>query len=131
MMNIPTELKYRKTDEWIRLEDGAATVGISDFAQGQLSDIVYVELLVHPGEAIAAGAPIATIESVKAASEVYAPAGGSVSAINEALPAQPELLNKEPYGGAWLIKMKSVAGADLDSLMDAKTYETFCAGRSH
>jgi glycine cleavage system H protein len=130
-MNIPADLKYRKTDEWIRVDGGEAVVGISDFAQGQLSDIVYVEVLVHAGDMIAAGAPIATIESVKAASEVYAPAGGTVSASNDALSAQPELLNKEPYGGAWLIKMKPVTVGDLDALMDAKTYETYCAGRSH
>jgi glycine cleavage system H protein len=130
-MNIPTDLKYRKTDEWIRIAGGEATVGISDFAQSQLSDIVYVEVLVHTGDVLSAGAPIATIESVKAASEVYAPAGGTVTAVNETLSPQPELLNKEPYGGAWLIKMGAVTSADVDTLMDAKTYEAFCAGRSH
>jgi glycine cleavage system H protein len=130
-MNIPSDLTYMKSDEWIRVRELGADVGISDFAQSQLSDIVYVEILVKPGDTITAGTPIATIESVKAASEVYAPVGGTVESVNAALSGQPELLNKDPYGSAWLVRLHSITTSDVGALMDSKTYEAYCAGRGH
>jgi glycine cleavage system H protein len=130
-MNIPKELKYAKTDEWIRVEGTQGTMGISDYAQGQLSDIVYVEVLAKKGDALAQGKPIASVESVKAASEVYIPAGGTVTEINAALSAAPELLNKDPYGEGWLVKFSLTDPAELAKLMDSKDYEAYCAGRQH
>jgi len=130
-MNIPAGLKYTKSDEWVLLKDGEAVMGITDYAQSQLSDVVYVEVLPRAGETVAQGKPAASVESVKAAAEVYIPAAGEVTAVNEALAAQPELLNKDPYGEAWLLKFKPSNPAELDTLMDAKTYEAYCAGRGH
>jgi glycine cleavage system H protein len=130
-MNIPKDLKYTKSDEWIRAEGTQGSMGLSDYAQGQLSDIVYVEVLAKKGDALAQGKPIASVESVKAASEVYLPAGGTVTEINAALAAAPELLNKDPYGEGWMVKFTLANPAELDSLMDSKTYEAYCAGRQH
>jgi len=128
-MNIPKDLKYAKSDEWIRVDGSQATVGISDYAQGQLSDIVYVEVLAKKGDALAQGKPIASVESVKAASEAYLPAGGTVTEINAALASAPESLNKDPYGEGWMVKITLANPAELDALMDSKTYEAYCAGR--
>ncbi len=130
-MNIPKELKYTKSDEWIRVEGNQGAMGITDYAQGQLSDIVYVEVLAKPGDALKQGKPIASVESVKAASEVYIPAGGTVSEVNAALSATPELLNKDPYGEGWMVKFAVADPAELNALMDAKEYEAYCAGRQH
>lgn len=127
-MNVPVNLKYTQNDEWITSE---GTVGISDYAQDQLSDVVYVEIAVAVGDTIRKGDTIGTIESVKAAADVYAPAGGTVTAINENLSGTPELVNSDPYGEAWLIKLDLAAPAELSSLMDAAAYETYCAGRGH
>jgi glycine cleavage system H protein len=130
-MNIPQGLKYAKTDEWIRVEGREASMGISDFAQSQLSDVVYVEVLAKAGETLAEGKPIASIESVKAASEAYLPAGGTIIQANGSLSGTPELLNKDPYGEGWIVKFTLSNPAELDSLMDAKTYQAYCAGRQH
>jgi glycine cleavage system H protein len=130
-MNIPKDLKYTKSDEWIRVEGSQATMGISDYAQAQLSDIVYVEVLAKIGDALAQGKPIASVESVKAASEIYLPAGGAITEINTALAAAPESINKDPYGGAWMVKFTLANLAELDSLMDSRNYEAYCAGRQH
>jgi len=130
-MNIPKDLRYTKTDEWIRVEGGAATMGISDYAQSQLSDIVYVEVLPQVGDVLVKGKPVASVESVKAASEVYLPAGGSVIKVNAALSATPELVNKDPYGEGWMVKITLADPAEINSLMDPKTYEAYCAGRQH
>ena len=130
-MNIPKDLRYTKTDEWIRVEGGEATMGISDYAQSQLSDIVYVEVLPKASDVLVKGKPVASVESVKAASEVYLPAGGSVTKVNAALSATPELVNKDPYGEGWMVKFTLADPAELDSLMDPKTYEAYCAGRQH
>jgi glycine cleavage system H protein len=130
-MNIPKELKYTKTDEWIRVEGNQATVGITDYAQSQLSDIVYVEVLAKSGDAVAQGKPIASVESVKAASEIYLPAGGTVTEANAALGSAPESVNKDPYGAGWMAKLTLANPAELDALMDAKNYEAYCAGRQH
>lgn len=130
-MNIPKDLRYTKTDEWIRVEGGEATMGISDYAQSQLSDIVYVEVLPKAGDVLVKGKPVASVESVKAASEVYLPAGGSVKKVNAALSATPELVNKDPYGEGWMVKITLADPAEINSLMDPKTYEAYCAGRQH
>jgi glycine cleavage system H protein len=130
-MNIPKDLRYTKSDEWIRVEGNVGTMGISDYAQSQLSDIVYVEVLAKAGDALAQGKPVASVESVKAASEVYLPAGGTITETNPALAATPELLNQDPYGAGWMVKFTLANSAELDSLMDSKTYEAYCAGRQH
>jgi glycine cleavage system H protein len=124
-MNTPQELKYAKTDEWIKVDGDKAVIGISDYAQDQLSDIVYVEFLVEEGDTITKDSEIATVESVKAAAEVNAPASGTVIAINEDLSDEPERLNRDPYGAAWLIKIKLDDPSELDSLMSADEYDAY------
>jgi glycine cleavage system H protein len=125
-MNTPSNLKYAKSDEWFDPATGA--VGISDYAQGQLSDIVFVEILVDEGEEVVAGKAIASVESVKASSEIYAPAAGKVSAVNKGLSDAPETLNSDPYGAAWMIKIEGGSAGDV---MDAAEYEKYCEGRTH
>jgi glycine cleavage system H protein len=125
-MNIPTNLKYTRTDEWFDPASGA--MGLSDYAQGQLSDIVFVEIVVSTGELVAPGKAIASVESVKAAAETYASAGGKVVAINENLSGNPEILNTDPYGKGWMVK---VEGADAADLMDAIAYSKYCEERAH
>jgi glycine cleavage system H protein len=123
-MKTPKELKYSDNDEWIRVEGNIGTVGITDFAQDQLSDVVFVEILVDEGEEVDQGDTIATIESVKAAADVYAPVSGEITAINEDLADNPELVNSDPYGEAWLIKLKITDSSELDDLMDVEDYAT-------
>jgi glycine cleavage system H protein len=123
-MKTPKELKYSDNDEWIRVEGNIGTVGITDFAQDQLSDVVFVEILVDEGEEVDQGDTIATIESVKAAADVYAPVSGEITAINEDLADNPELVNSDPYGEAWLIKLKITDSSELDDLMDMEDYAT-------
>jgi glycine cleavage system H protein len=125
-MNIPPNLKYTKTDEWFDPASGA--VGLSDYAQGQLSDIVFIEIVVSAGETLTAGKAIASVESVKAAAETYAPVGGKVVAVNEELSSGPEVLNKDPYGAGWMVK---VEGGKAEGLMDAAAYTKYCAERTH
>lgn len=122
-MNIPSELKYTKNDEWIRVEGSIGTVGITDHAQEQLSDIVYVEIVVSEGDTLQQGDTCATIESVKAAADVYLPISGKIVAINEALPDTPEKVNSDPYGEAWMVKVELSDPTELDSLLDAAGYE--------
>lgn len=117
-MNVPNDLKYTENDEWFRPSTGE--IGITDHAQEQLSDIVFVEIIVSEGDTISKGDTIATIESVKAAADVYAPTGGTVTAVNENLPGSPEQINKEPFAGAWLIKIE---GGDTAGLLDPAAYE--------
>ena len=102
-MKTPSNLKYAKSDEWFDPASGA--VGISDYAQGQLSDIVFVEILVEEGEEVTAGKIIASVESVKASTEIYAPATGKISAVNKELSDKPETLNSDPFGAGWMIKI--------------------------
>ena len=123
-MKTPKELKYSDNDEWIRVEGNIGTVGITDYAQDQLSDVVFVEILVDEGEEVEQGDTIATIESVKAAADVYAPVSGEITAINEDLADNPELVNSDPYGEAWLIKLKITDSSELDDLMDVEDYAT-------
>ena len=122
-MNIPSDLKYTEQDEWARLEGDIVTIGISDFAQDQLSDIVYVEYLVAEGEQVTSGDACATLESVKAAADVYVSVSGEVVEVNEDLVDTPEAVNSDPYGAAWMVKIKVSDSSELDSLMDAATYE--------
>lgn len=125
-MNAPANLKYSKSDEWFDPASGA--MGISDYAQSQLSDIVFVELLVDEGDSIEAGKAIASVESVKASAEIYASAGGRISAVNKDLSNKPETLNTDPYGEGWMIKVEGSAEGDM---MDAAAYEKYCEERSH
>ena len=126
-MNAPAHLKYTKTDEWFDPATGA--LGLTDYAQSQLSDIVFVEIQVEPAESLEAGKAIASVESVKASAEIYSPVGGKVSEVNKALMEKPETLNSDPYGAAWMIKVDSAA--PTGELMDAAAYEKYCAERSH
>ena len=122
MSNIPADLRFAESHEWARLEsDGTVTVGISDHAQEALGDVVFVEL-AEVGKVFAKGDAAGVVESVKAASDIYAPIGGEVIAVNEALADSPELLNEEPYG-AWIFKLKPSDKAELDTLLDAAGYQ--------
>jgi len=129
-MNIPAELKYAKSDEWVRVEGDTATVGITDYAQNQLSDIVFVEL-PDVGTTLKQGETFGSLESVKAASDVYLPVSGEVTEVNSALGDTPELVNQDPFGGAWMVKIKVTNPGDLANLMDATAYEKYCADREH
>ncbi|MDF7805861.1 glycine cleavage system protein GcvH [Pontiellaceae bacterium B12219] len=124
-MSVPQDLFYAKTHEWVALEDGVATVGISDFAQSQLSDLTFVEL-PEVGTAFEAGDEAAVVESVKAAADVYAPVGGEVIAVNEALEDAPELINNDPFGKGWIFKIKVNDESEVDDMMDADSYEELC-----
>lgn len=125
-MNAPTNLKYTKSDEWFDPSTGA--MGLSDYAQSQLSDIVFVEILVDEGDAIEVGKPIASVESVKASAEIYASASGNVTAVNKDLSNKPETLNSDPYGDGWMVK---VEGGSAPEAMDSAAYEKYCEERSH
>jgi glycine cleavage system H protein len=126
MTNILPNLKYTESDEWFDPASGKA--GLSDYAQSQLSDIVFVELVVAPGDTIEKGAAIASVESVKAAAEVYSPVSGKVTAVNENLGASPEVLNSDPYLDGWMIQVEGGEGA---ALMDSAAYEKYCVSREH
>jgi glycine cleavage system H protein len=125
-MNTPANLKYTKSDEWFDPASGA--MGLSDYAQGQLSDIVFIELLVDVGDMVEIGKAIASVESVKASAEIYAAASGKVVAVNKGLSDKPETLNSDPFGAGWMVK---VEGGDAGDAMDAGAYEKYCAGRTH
>ena len=122
-MEFPAELKYSDTDEWVRIEDQEAALGVTDFAQDQLSDIVYFEVTTAVGDQVSKGDPVAVLESVKAASDIYSPASGEIVAVNEALPDTPELVNTDPYGEAWMVKIRLSDPTELDGLMDNAAYE--------
>ncbi len=130
-MNIPANLKYAETDEWVLVEGNVATIGISDHAQDQLSDIVFVEIVVSEGDTVKKDATCATLESVKAAADVKLPISGKVVAINEDLAQTPEVVNSDPYGKAWMVKVELANPGELNGLMDAAAYEKYCAERSH
>ncbi len=125
-MNIPNNLMFTRTDEWF--DPAAGTMGLSDYAQGQLSDIVFVEIVVSAGETVEPGKPIASVESVKAAAETYSSVHGKVVAVNEDLSSNPEILNTDPYGKGWMVK---VEGAKVSGLMDAAAYTKYCEERAH
>lgn len=122
MSDIPGDLKYTKNHEWVRVNDsGTLTIGITDHAQGQLGDLVFVEL-PEVGQQLAAGGSFAVVESVKAASDVYTPVGGAVTGINEKLADSPELVNTDPYGEGFLMTLEPEDGADVSALLDAEAY---------
>jgi glycine cleavage system H protein len=121
-MNIPSDLRYNDSHEWLRLEGDEATVGITDHAQEELTDVVFVEL-PNLGRAVDAGDPVAVVESVKAASDIYAPLGGEITSINPEVEADPSLVNTDPYGKGWLFKMRLKNPAEAAGLMDAAAYE--------
>lgn len=122
MSNIPGELRYAKSHEWLRLEaDGSATAGITDYAQASLGDITYVQL-PKVGAVLTQGAAFGVVESVKAASDLYAPVSGTVVSVNTALDSAPEALNKDPYGDGWILKLKASSPAEASALLDAAAY---------
>ena len=125
-MNFPKDLKYTETHEWVRIEGGQATIGITDFAQGELSDIVYVEITAV-GKTIKRDEPIGTIEAVKAVSDLYSPVSGLVTAANDSLKDSPATVNKDPYGKGWMIKMRVDNAADLADLLDVESYKKIVA----
>jgi glycine cleavage system H protein len=126
--NIPADLKYTRTDEWIKLDGGEAIIGVTDYAQNALSDIVYVEL-PQVGDSFKAGDSFGTVESVKAASDMHMPVGGTVTAINTGLEDAPEKVNQSPYGDGWFVRIRPGNPGELDSLMDAAAYEKYCDER--
>jgi glycine cleavage system H protein len=125
-MNILEELYYTREHEWVRIQDNTATVGITDHAQEQLGDITYVEL-PELDTAVTAQGELATIESVKAANDIYAPLAGTVATINDALEDAPETINTDPYGAGWICTLTGISDADLASLLSAQQYEAFLA----
>jgi glycine cleavage system H protein len=125
----PADLKYSKTDEWVRVEGDQATIGITDYAQDQLGDIVYVELPWDAGWTVSHEAKFGDIESVKATSELLSPVSGEVVKVNEALKDTPELINDNPYEDGWMLVVKLSNPAELDSLMNADEYKAYLQGR--
>lgn len=122
MSNVPGDLRYTKSHEWVRtLPDGSVEIGITDHAQQALGDMVFVEV-PETGRQVAAGDAFAVVESVKAASDVYSPLAGEVLSGNDALAAQPELVNQDPYGQGWIARLKPASAADVEGLMDAARY---------
>lgn len=129
MSNIPADLRFAASHEWARLEaDGSVTVGISDHAQEALGDVVFVEL-PEVGAELAAGQEAGVVESVKAASDIYAPIAGTVLAVNDVLTDSPELVNSDPYA-SWFFKLQPSNGADIDALLDAAGYAAACAAEA-
>ena len=127
MSTVPPDLRYAKSHEWVKLEaDGTATVGITDYAQAALGDITYVQL-PKVGAVLKAGGMFGVVESVKAASDVYAPIGGTVTAVNSALDHAPAALNKDPYGGAWILKLQPADAPEAAALLDAAAYAKLTA----
>ncbi len=128
-LNHPHNLKYSKTDEWVRVEGDRAFVGITDYAQDQLGDIVYIELPWQGGQSITREEKFGDLESVKATSELISPISGTVVQINEELQAHPELINDNPYDKGWMLVVELSNPAELDKLMDAKQYLEYLEGR--
>lgn len=130
MSDIPGELRYSKSHEWVRInDDGSVTVGITEHAQELMGDMVYVELPEN-GASLNQGDDCAVVESVKAASDVYAPIGGEVVAVNDALADTPETINGDPYGDGWIFRMNPADSGELDGLMDANAYEELVASEA-
>jgi glycine cleavage system H protein len=123
-MAYPANFRYTKEHEWIDLQGDTGTIGITDYAQHELGDVVFVEL-PKVGPKLAAGKPLGTVESVKAVSEIYSPASGEVTAINETLADSPEKINTDPQGAAWLIKLKVANPSEISALMDAAAYQKY------
>jgi len=131
MSNIPVDVKYTKTHEWVRTnDDGSVTVGISDSAQDQLGDMVFIEV-PEVGQTLKAEDACAVVESVKAASDVYAPVAGEILEVNEHLADSPETVNEDPYGEGWLFRLQPADASDLNALLDSDAYEEFLAAEAH
>ncbi len=130
-MNVPADLKFAASDEWVKLDGNIATIGVSDYAQEQLSDVVFVEVVLAEGDSAKKGTTCATIESVKAAADVNMPVSGKIVAVNEDLSKTPELVNSDPYGKAWMLKVEMSDPSELSGLMSAADYEKFLKDRSH
>jgi glycine cleavage system H protein len=128
-MKAPENLKYAKTDEWVKLEGKVATIGISDYAQDQLSDIVYVEITKDPGDEVMKEDIVATVESVKAAGDVISPMSGKVVEVNESLADNPESINDDPYEKGWMLKIEVNEPSEADNLMPAADYKKYCDER--
>jgi len=120
-MKVPAELKYTKDHEWVRVEGNVATIGVTDFAQSELGDIVFVEVETE-GETLSKEDVFGTIEAVKTVSDLFMPVSGEITEFNKGLESNPELVNSDPYGDGWMIKVAIADNAELDSLMDAKAY---------
>ena len=120
-MNFPAELKYTKDHEWVRIEGDMATVGITDFAQSELGDIVYIDINTV-GVSLSAEAVFGTVEAVKTVSDLFLPIAGTILEVNPALAAQPELVNTDPYGAGWMVKVTVVNAADVDALLSSEAY---------
>src|SRR4051812_12036666 len=123
MANVPADLKYTKSHEWVRVDGDVATIGITDFAQSELGDIVYVDLPT-PGRVLNSGDSFGSVESVKTVSDAYAPVSGEVVEVNQALGAQSELLNSDPYGKGWMVKIRLSDPSQADSLLDSSAYQS-------
>ncbi|HET9787609.1 MAG TPA: glycine cleavage system protein GcvH [Pyrinomonadaceae bacterium] len=129
MANVPEDLHYSKDHEWVRVEGNIASIGITDYAQNSLGDVVYVEL-PKVGEDFAANESFGSVESVKAVSEVFSPVSGAVSEVNESLNDEPEKVNGDPYGDGWMIKVNMSSPGEVDSLLTAAEYEDFTKGET-
>ena len=127
-LSYPADLKYAESDEWVRVEGDIATLGISDYAQEALNDLVYAEFKAV-GDTLAIGDSFGEIESVKAASEVYSPIAGEIIEVNSELEGEPEMVNEDPYGKGWMVKIKISDASKLDSLMDVEAYKEYCDNR--
>lgn len=125
-MAYPTQFRYTKDHEWVALEANQAKIGITEYAQGELGDIVFVEL-PSPGTEVAKGKDLATVESVKAVSDVYAPISGTVLEVNTQLESSPELINQDPHGAGWLVLLEASDPSEADDLLDAEAYERYLA----
>ena len=126
-MNIPAELRYSSDHEWVRVDGDVVTVGITEYAQDALGDVVFVEL-PEAGLAVSLGDSFSEVESTKSVSDIYAPVTGAISAVNDALESQPELLNSDPYGEGWICRISVSDPAELDALMDADAYRKLTEG---
>ncbi len=129
-MKIESGLLYSQNDEWVRVDGDVATIGITDYAQSQLSDIVYAEVMAEEGDLLEPGDLMGTVESVKAAADIYCPVTGTVSEINEAVVDDPAIINTDAFGEAWFIKV-NLEGPLPSDLMDAEAYKKYCEGREH
>lgn len=130
-MEFPADLKYTDNDEWIRVEGDIGTTGITDYAQDQLSDIVYLEIATAVGERLEKGKTLVEVESVKAAAYVYMPVAGIITEVNEELADTPEMVNSSPFDEAWMVKFEIIDPAELEDLLDATAYEKHCQEREH
>jgi glycine cleavage system H protein len=130
-MNVPANLKYTNSDEWLSIDGKIATLGVTDYAQTLLNNVIYVDIIVEKGSLLKKNDQVGTLESTKATADVKVPITGKVLEVNETLADTTELVNSDPYGKAWMIKFEIANPAELNSLMDAKAYSDYCATRGH